>query len=426
MTASIMRHRIGTWLSAITSARDQLGLGVGAGSLRAVGVRRGRIMWALDAELEPGESVADAIAVLLAAAPRPRWRRPAVSAAVGPSAVQTKSLAGLPPLTDAAVVERLVREGAGRFFLMNGVPLTTGGVRVDAPGTAWAAAFEAPLVAALEAGCRAARLRLRAVVPTVAVLGASSDDSAVWWSDGDVRVHVALSGRRLTTVRRLGRGGPAAEKAQSSPSIVPALAVLGSEAWRYADAYGAAVLGAREPTALRFAGRSRESGVTSRWRIGVAVGVLAACVIAVLIAPGLAAERVSRNASTRLAALGAARRDAARGGAQVRAVSAALAEVAAFSADARSPTLLIASLTRALPEGSAVVAVRVDTAGGTLVALAPRAAMVLGALERVPGLIGPEIVGPVTREIAGTREVERVTVRFRLGGSTSSSPGTRR
>ncbi|MGH7719649.1 MAG: hypothetical protein ACREON_12500, partial [Gemmatimonadaceae bacterium] len=77
-------------------------------------------------------------------------------------------------------------------------------------------------------------------------------------------------------------------------------------------------------------------------------------------------------------------------------------------------TLLMADLTRALPEGSALVAFRSDSAAGSIVALAPRAAAVLTAMEHVPGVVGPEIFGPVTREVVKEKELERVTVRFRL------------
>jgi hypothetical protein len=47
------------------------------------------------------------------------------------------------------------------------------------------------------------------------------------------------------------------------------------------------------------------------------------------------------------------------------------------------------------------------------VVLAPRGGALLTRLERVSGVAAPEIVGPVTREKPGGREVERVTVRFR-------------
>jgi hypothetical protein len=75
-------------------------------------------------------------------------------------------------------------------------------------------------------------------------------------------------------------------------------------------------------------------------------------------------------------------------------------------------TLLVNDLARALPTGGALVTLRVDSVGGTLVALAPRAAILIERLEHVPGVTTPTFVGPVTREVAGASEVERVAIHF--------------
>ena len=96
-------------------------------------------------------------------------------------------------------------------------------------------------------------------------------------------------------------------------------------------------------------------------------------------------------------------------------MSEALAQVATFDASRRSVTLILAQLERALPENAALVTVRLDTAGGTMVILAPRAAAALAALDSVPAVVAPVIIGPVTKEMAGTRELERATIQFRLG-----------
>lgn len=101
-------------------------------------------------------------------------------------------------------------------------------------------------------------------------------------------------------------------------------------------------------------------------------------------------------------------------------MSDALDDAEAFEASRRSTTTLLADLTRALPKEAALVAFRIDTAGGTLVALGTRAAQVMTALEAVKEIASPEIVGPVTRETMGGREVERVTVRFRFADPASA------
>jgi hypothetical protein len=105
---------------------------------------------------------------------------------------------------------------------------------------------------------------------------------------------------------------------------------------------------------------------------------------------------------------------------RVEQVTLALDEVARFSEARRSPLALLAALTAALPAASAIVTLKVDSAGGTIVALAPRAALIVTQLEAVEAIVAPEITGPVSREIVAGRELERVTVRFRLAGRAQS------
>src|SRR5690606_16601406 len=88
-------------------------------------------------------------------------------------------------------------------------------------------------------------------------------------------------------------------------------------------------------------------------------------------------------------------------------------EMVRFEEGRRSTALLLASITDALPNESAITMLRIDTATVDLIVMSTRAADVLGALDRMPGVVAPEIVGPVSREISGDRELERATIRFR-------------
>jgi hypothetical protein len=394
--------------------RLRVGLAVGAGGVHAVGVRRGRILWALEGTLEPGEPIERGIAQLLARAPLPRWPRATVVAAVGPSRSQTKRLHGLPPVDDPRLLSRVVAEGAGRFFLKNGIPLSTGGVRVNAAGEAWGAAYDQPVVSAIEGACRTMRLDLRAIVPAVAVLGRAFDAERVTWVDGDAAAELTIRDGILQTLRRvqLAEGGP--HGTVGTP--VTALATLGENASRFAAAYGAALLERVEPLAVRQVRRSFAGDAVPSWRVAAVIAALALSATAALVAPGIAAMRASHVAEARLAQL-APRRAAAVGvEIEVARVSAALAEVSAFDAKRRSRTLFVAGLSDALGEESAVVALRIDSAGGSIVVIAPRAAPVLARLERVAGVGATEIVGPVTKELVASRELERVTIRFRNVG----------
>ncbi|MBW3571950.1 MAG: hypothetical protein KY467_12675 [Gemmatimonadetes bacterium] len=394
-----------------------LGIAVGADHVRAVALKGGRIVAATEAELAAGDSLSAAVAELLSGAPLPRYPRPRVVVALGPSLSQTRRIAGLPPLDDPALLAQVVREGAGKFFLRNGVPLATMGVRVIEPGAVWAAALDERAVRAVEAGCRSAGVRVHRFVPAVAVLGRALTDAEVLWADGGAVAEVRLNGGDMQSVRRLSGGqAPAAP-----PTPVAALAALGDEGLRFADAYGAASLPEYEPMVLRAFGGA--AGDVPAWRMALAAGALAAALVFAAVAPALRAMEAEDRAAARIAAVQDRRRAAAETERELTRVTEALAEAAAFDAARYSPTLLLADLTAALPAGSALVAFRADTAAGSVVALAPRAAAVVRPLEKVPGIVGPEIVGPVTREALAGREVERVTVRFGIDAVRRAAPG---
>jgi hypothetical protein len=395
-----------------------LGIAVGADRIRAVALRGGRIVAATEAQVGPGESLSAAVAELLSGAPLPRFPRPRVVVAFGPSLAQTRRIAGLPPMVDARLLAEVVREGAGKFFLRNGVPLATTGVRIVEPGTVWAAALDERAVRQVEAGCRAAGVRADRFVPAVAVLGRALSGDRLLWPDGGTAAEVRLEGGELVSVRRLA--APADADA-SPPAAVAALARLGEEGWRFADAYGAASLPDYEPMVLRAAGATA-AGDISRWRLGVAAAALAASVLAAAVAPALRAMGAEDRAAARIAAVQDRRRAASDTERELSRITGALAEAAAFDSARYSPTLLLADLTAALPAGSAVVAFRADTASGSVVALAPRAAAIVQPLEKLPGLVSPEIVGLVTRESVAGRELERVMVRFGVDGARRALP----
>lgn len=399
-----------------------LGIAVGADRIRAVALNAGRIVAANETSIEAGDSIAAALAELLSTAPLPRFPRPRVVAALGPSLSQTRRISGLPPLEDARMLAGLVREGASRFFLRNGAPLATTGVRVVEPGVVWAAALDERVVRQVEAGCRGAGLRVDRFVPAVAALGRAFPDGEIHWPDGPAVAEVRVAGGELVSVRRLA-AGQAPET--PPPAALPALARLGDDAWRYADAYGAAALPAWEP--LTFRPASGGDDAVPRWRLAIAGAGLAAAVSFVALGPAFRAMQAEDEAAGRLASVSSRHRVATESDAELGRVTDALWEAAEFDARAYSPTLLLADVSAALPPGSAMITFRADSASGSLVALAPRAAAVVAPLEKVPGVAAPEIVGPVTRETLLGREVERVTIRFtidpsRRGGKEPATP----
>lgn len=416
--------------AAVPRFVDRIGVGVGTAHLRAVGLRAGRIAWAIESPVSDDEPLAAALERFLLGLPLHRWQRwprPAVRAVLGARYSQVKRLSGLPPGIDGRHLARLVQEGAPRFFLRNGHPLVTTGIEIAADGARWGAALDADAVDALRGACRAAGLRLACVAPVAAVLPIALESDAgasVRWNDDGAAIELLQAGGHLAAVARIGASGRVEDVATASSRPHPRLAALGDEAARFADAYGVACLPLDAALLHRPQRTSSAPSRISRWRTAVAVLALLLAGAAALLARPVAAIRAERAATQRLAELGAVRAEAARLERDLAQVSAALIEVEAFAARRRSPTMLLAGLTRALPEGSALVAVRTDTSGVVASLLAPRAAPVLGALERIPGIVAPEIVGPVTRETVGAgsvpggpasgASVERMTVRFRL------------
>jgi hypothetical protein len=251
----------------------------------------------------------------------------------------------------------------------------------------------------------------------MAVLQHGLRGDALRWSDGDVHAEIECTGRDLRATRRRLADDNVTSGDESSPETVPALRVFGAEAWRYADAYGAAVASANDMLAHRPA-RTYGAAPIPRWRPYLAGFAFLSVLAVAVMAPGVADQRSSTRAASQLRALSRQRSAAMAVESELLQVSGALNDVSTFDVGRRSMSLFMSALARALPVGSAIVAFRSDSAGGTLVALVPRAAVFIGKLESVPELSTPTIVGPVTREVAGGTEVERVTVRFQWNGPT--------
>lgn len=342
-----------------------VGLAIERDRLRAVGVRGARVLWGVDAPMTDATPLGDALNAFLAKLPLRRFGRPRVTVALGPTFAQTKRLAGLPPIGDERVLAKTVSEHAARFFLKNGVPLVTTSVRRDAAGQPWAAALQKNVVDTIVSACRASRLELLCIVPAVDV--AKRDFEA--------------------------------------------LAPLGHEAMEFAAAYGAAVT----PGALTWRAGAAVDESAPRWRLATVASVCGLALVLAVLAPGIGARIAEHRAIAHLLGVATSTQAAQRVARDNDLVTRALGEVAGFDRGRRPVTALMAALAKALPDGAAVLAFHVDSAGGSVVALTPRAGALLTRLEMVPGLAAPEITGPVTRETAGGHDVERVTVRFRWG-----------
>jgi hypothetical protein len=391
----------------------RIGLSVACEGIRAVGVRAAKVEWAIHAERTPSEDLATQIVRLLRRAKLPKWPRPIVMAAIGPSASQTKLLTGLPAISDVSALNAIVRENVPRFFLRNGVPLVIGGVQTEAPGSLWATALEAPVVRDIETACATLGLRVRLIATSLVALTCSLEDQRVEWRDGEVRTELTIGNHRLRATRRLPVGVQAESHRADEPVLVPELRSLGAEAWMYADAYGATQLSGEESLALRSDSGELDAKAAHREVRTAAFAFVVALAVAVVTPISALALRASRT-SRELAAIAPRARQAERAEVDLWRISEALSAVAMFDRSRRSPTQFLAQLTRALPEGSVLVTVRFDSVGGAVVVLAPHAASTLASLDSVAGIAAPQIIGPVTKEVVGARELDRATVQFRL------------
>jgi hypothetical protein len=342
---------------------------------------------------------------------------------VGASSSQLRRLVNLPAIDSKRALRDVVRSSVARFFLKNGVPLLTSSVRREADGVGWAAAIDEPPVRAVAEACRSRRLRLEVAAPMVVALQRAMTGEVLIAADGDVVVEVHVGSRgELQDVRRTSAGDD--EKINQRSTPVAALKSLGNNATTYAAAYGATAIERSEPLALHAQElRQWQDNSVPAWRMLLAAAALVATVALALTLPGLRASRVAAHASARLAAINRQYRAAQWTEAELLRTTIALDQLAAFQRSRRSMIDFFAQLTASLPENAWLQSVHLDQQGGTVVALAPRAASALAGLSELKSITAPVIVGAVSSEQIGPDRIERITIRFRW--RTAKFPETR-
>ena len=388
----------------------RIGLAVGRGAVRAVAVRNDRIVWAGEAPLSTNEELQTTVAGLLALAPLPRWPRPIVHGAIGPHGAQVKRVVGLPEIADAEALAAIVRAAAGTYFLKNGVALLTTGVRPAGAGSAVAAALDQPLVDAIRAACRTRGLRVGPIAPTAIALLGSFADASFRWNDGSLTIEVTHTGQVLDALRT--RPAVPDDDVATSAATVPALASLGADSLRYADAYGAAVLDAGEPLALQSQTAPFFKIAAPRRALALSAAILAVGVVTIGLSP-LAAKWAGNRALANIAAVRPGRWQVISTSlGQLDRVSAMLSQARAFGDSRTSISALLGDVARLLPQNSAVLAFEWLDDRGEITVVTDSPGGVLAALRRLPGMGSVELVGTVIRQSVGTQELQRITVRF--------------
>jgi hypothetical protein len=369
MEEVLMEMRLGT----------RIGFEVTPESVGAVIVRGGTVKWSVTEAIGDGETASAVIERILPALlemlPSPPWPRPRAWIAIDDPCSSVKTIRGLPPITDARALAQVIAATPERFFLGVTSGLVTTGIRVTEPGTGEAAAFEAGMLEALCATCAAAGVQVALVAPAEIAVAALPHEEVV-----DSTVNSAAS------------------------------ACLSARA--------ATLLSREEPVVVRPSRRDAQTSSRYSRRLAIASAVAMLSLMAAVLTPTLIAMRTQAAARRVISSLALRRAKALLAERDMNGMTAAIATVESFEQHRLSKTLLLSQLTQALPATAVVTTLKIDTAGITLVALAPHAAAVVQGVGELPGASKVEMLGPVTREsqsgLPMVGQVEQVTVRFRM------------
>jgi len=392
-----------------------LGMSVGAEVVRAVLVEGGMIAWAGQASYRDGDLAAVIGHLAGESGKVVRLARVVLERDV----VQLRTVSPAPPLKPRAL-RRYVALEARRVFRKNGAPIVTDGIRVAGEGRVvlWAAAAEEPLLSRILAGSAEAGLRVESIGPAADVLPAAVAHRPL---TGDLAFPKGATTELLTVdAEGTWRSRMVRGSAGEAPAghWAPPLGRLGADAPQFAAAYAAAVVLPRLelwPGELK-AARARESRrkLLLLAAAGLSLWLLAGAVyVGRLLSTLHSSTRYLDAVSTRLDSALAVRRDldAGRG---------TLATMTAAQRTRSRHLALLAGVTTALGDSAYLVTYQVGAdAVVRLSGYAPSAARVLATLERVGGLHGPRLEGPVSREAtAGARVLDR----FAIVGRRERSP----
>ena len=360
--------------------RSRIGVAIDAAELRAVLVESGVVRWHATTRLVAAQSANDALRDLFVGAPSAA-RRARTTVVLSREWVQAKPLPGFPAVKSARLASQLLRQNEQSFFLATGRTRTIVDLHVAADGTPWGAAFDTGVLDEISRGATSARLKLVRVAPLVVALSALD-------ASGDARAPAALQ-------------------------------PIGEDAASYLGAYAAAFAPRRLPLAWHPPSHRRHP---RRWTIAgraVAYAALSAAAAFAALAPAIRAARSSRDLERQLEELRPRQAEVQRTQLELTRVTDAMNRIAAFSAHRGEVTRLLATLSRVIPESTALLTVRIDSVDGAFTAIAPRVADVMPTLVTENGIVAPRIVGSMTREVTGGAQVERAAFRFRRRATPS-------
>jgi len=381
-----------------------LGLSVGPGVLHALLVRKATIRWAGTTTYGSRADLTEAVARLVGeCSERPGRARIVLDRRL----VQLRSVTPAPPVTTRTAAAYVALE-APRLFRNGAEPLVTDALVLHAGGhrTLWAGAASETTVRALLAGCREAGLEVEALGPAADVLAAAScapsSSGAVVFPNGATSEVVERAGGQ-TLRSRLVAGTRGVPTAWAEP-----VAALGPDAPSFAPAYAAALVRPRLLFLPRETHEARRLRARRRLRwLAVSAGGLWLAALGVFV---VRLGATARAAEQELRALGPAVDSALALRRDLDAAASVLATVDDAAQDRSRDLALLADLTRALPDSSVLVALRLAPDSTVRMAgYAASGARVLAQLERVPHLRGARLEGPLIREALGAATTQART-----------------
>lgn len=392
----------------------RIGLYIGMDRLACVVLTRNRVVWHSARERSVDLPLSADLDDMLGELRPGRLARPALFATLGPALAQVKQLRGLPPVESPRVLKQLIEGSPSRFFLaaettpIVATPMKTG-------GGWWAAVADAAAVSAIATLCARRSWRAGGTSPLAMVLkealAPEVEAESITWRDGDADIKAHYAKRQLISISRTRRVSDSA--LESHAELAPALMGLGNQAWQHAGAYAAARAGAAAPLQLH---QRREDEANPRHvvRRGLTVAAVLVGLVVILAAPGTVAARVRAQNEHIMEGLKSSAAAVARDRYATQQVDGALRQVRAFAATRRLVTPLLSSLSTQLPESTAIINLRVDTLGGTVVTLSPLGTAIVAAVGNTPDVDGLQLSAPITREQVGPIELQRMAVRFRF------------
>jgi hypothetical protein len=392
-----------------------LGIAVHDRDVCVVIASRGRVTWQAQAPRAADGSVADVLRALLVSLPRHRMR--SASIALGLRWTQIKALHGMPPAKDGRLLSRLIHENITAFFLGKPGQLVVSDVVRRDDGTLWAAAFDFDVVSQAVDVLRGIGISRIRVFPSVAAFASVASPGVHVWTDGDFAIELSISSEgAITSTRYLVEPSPVGIEIPAS------MIECGAATWPAAIAVAVSRLSSNAHFAWTPTPQPRRTATIARLRVAAGVATLLLAGGAAVIAPGVRATLFIRENTDRVIEAREIRKQAARALGDLNRVNALLAQIDGFQSSRGRTTMLLAELSRSLPESTAVVSLRLDSLDASLVAVSPRATNIIPQLFGVPGVLSPQIVGSITREALGPIHLERATIRFRRLAETKRSP----